>query len=342
LIQTIEAGIDIKFLKNRLGLNVVYFDEVADKIPVNVQLSGVSGFSSTSVNAAKVERQGIEIVLNGRLVSNKNFTWDMSTNFSYLIKNPVSQIIDGQDQILLEGGAFGTRMARAFQVKGKDWGQLIGGGMKRNADGIPLVNPATGQYIRDEFRNWGSIVPKVNGGFLSNIAYKQFTFGFSLDYQVGGKFFSLSEMWGHFSGLMAKTAALNDKGVNVRTAVADGGGVKVTGVSSVDQKTPVDVYVDAQTYFHNFYFDQIAEPYVHSLSYVKLRDVSIGYNIPVKKIGNLGKYFQGAHFSLVARNAWLIWSDAKNFDPSEISNTYGEDGNFPGTRGIGFNLKLSF
>ena len=342
LITTIEAGIDLRFIKNRLGLNIIYFNEVADKIPVSVAVSGVSGFTSTSVNAARVDRQGIEVVLNGRAVSNANWSWDLSANFSYLIANPVKEIVEGQNQILLSGGSFGTRFARAFQVKGEDWGQLIGGGIKRNADGQPIVDPNTGLYLNDVNKKWGSIVPKYNGGFLSNLVYKQFTFGFSLDWQIGGKFFSLSEMWGHYSGLMAKTAALNDKGINVRTAVADGGGVRVTGVSSVDEKTVVDTYVDAQTYFHHFYNGQIAEPYVHDLSFLKLREVSLGYMIPVKRIGNMSKYVQGAHLSFVARNPWLIWSDATNFDPSEVVSNFGEDGQFPGTRGIGFNLKLNF
>ena len=344
LITTIEAGLDLKFLRNRLGFNAVYFWEQADKIPVDVTVSGVSGFGTTTVNAAVVERQGIELVLNGRAVSSKNWNLDLSTTFSYLIKNPVKQIVEGQTQIPVGGnvfasaGAFGTRFARAFQVVGKDWGQLLGGGIKRNADGQPIINPSTGLYVGDATKNWGSIVPKVNGGFLTNLSYKQFTLGFSLDYQIGGKFFSLSEMWGHYSGLMEATAALNDKGINVRTPVADGGGVHVTGVSSVDEKSKVDMYVDAQTYFHGFYDQQVAEPYVHSLSYVKLREVSLGYRLPVKN----SKWIQGAQVSIIARNPLLIWSASKNFDPTEVVNNFGEDGQFPGTRGLGANLKLNF
>ncbi len=342
LITTIEAGIDLKFIGNRLGLNVVYFNEVADKIPVSVSVSGVSGFTSTSVNAARVERQGVELVLNGKAVSTKDWNWDLSTNFSYLIKNPVKEIVAGQNQILLSGGSFGTRFARAFQVKGEDWGQLIGGGIKRNTAGEAIVDPNTGLFLADATKKWGSIVPKINGGFLSNLSYKQFVLGFSLDYQVGGKFFSLSEMWGHFSGLMAGTAGLNDKGINVRTAVADGGGVKVVGVSSVDEKTKVETYVNAQDYYHQFYYGQIAEPYVHSLSFVKLRELSFGYMLPVSKMGNFGKYVHGAQLSIIARNPVLIWSEAKNFDPSEVVSNFGEDGQFPGTRGVGVNLKLNF
>jgi hypothetical protein len=227
-------------------------------------------------------------------------------------------------------------------VLGEDWGQLIGGGLKRNADGLLVVNPASGNFLVDATKKWGSIVPKYTGGLINNLSYKDFSLAFSLDYQIGGRSFYLSESWGWYSGLFKETAELNDKGKNVRDDVADGGGVHVVGVSSVDEKTPVDMYVDAQTYFHQFYSNQIAEPFIHELTFVKLREISLGYAIPIKKIGQLSKYIQGAQFSIIARNPWLIYSDSKNFDPSENVNLYGEDGQLPGTRSIGVNLRLKF
>jgi hypothetical protein len=342
LITTIETGIDLRFMKNRLGVNFVYYNETADKIPVNVPVNGVSGFATTEVNAAVVKRTGVETIINAKIISGKNLNWDITTTFSYLIKNPVTKLFGDQEQILLQGGAFGTRFARAFQVVGEDWGQLIGGGIKRNESGIAVVNPATGNFLVDGTRKWGSIVPKYTGGLINTLNYKNFNLGFALDYQVGGKSFSLSEAWGFYSGLFEETAELNDKGKNVRDDVADGGGVHVVGVSSADEKTPVDIYMDAQTYFHQFYNNQIAEPFVHDLTFVKLREISFGYRIPIQKLGNLSKYIQGANFSVIARNPWLIYSDAKNFDPSEVVNVYGEDGQLPGTRSLGVNLKISF
>lgn len=345
LITTIEGGIDLRFLKNRLGLNFVYFNEVADKIPVNIPVNAVSGYTNTTINAAKVERSGIELVINAKPVMGKNFNWDINTTFSYLINNPVSRLFGDQTRIAIPlpaAQAFGTRFAQAFQLLGEDWGQLYGNGIKRNASGIAVVDPNTGLFVSNPNKEYGSIVPKTTGGLINTLSYKNFTFSFSLDYQVGGKFFSLSETWGHYSGLFEATAETNDKGYNVRDAVGDGGGVHVVAVSSADEKTVVDMYVDAQTYFHQFYNSQIAEPFVHDLTFVKLREVSVGYNIPVKKIGGISKYVQGARFSVISRNPWLIYSDSKNFDPSEISNIYGEDGQLPGTRSLGVNLSIRF
>jgi hypothetical protein len=346
LITTYEAGFEIRALKNRISLNALYYNETNQNEPLAVATGGSGGFSSELINALKIERKGIEIQLSGRPIVRNNFTWEIVKNFAWLLNNRVSDFPQGQDQLLLAGGAFGTRFARAFQEKGEDWGQLIGGGIARTTDGLPLLD-ADGLYVRDidvvdgTATHWGSVVPKVTGGIINTLNYKNFIFNFNIDYQVGGHFFSLSEMWGNYSGLLKPTAATNDKGWNVRDNVADGGGVHVVGISAVDQRTPVDMYVDAQTYFHQFYNAQIAEPFVHSLTFVKLREVSLGYQIPVQK-WKIGKVFKGATATIVARNPWLIYRETDSFDPSEISGVQGEDGQYPGTRSLGFNLKFNF
>ncbi|MFK5151154.1 hypothetical protein ACI4CU_27765, partial [Klebsiella pneumoniae] len=82
-------------------------------------------------------------------------------------------------------------------------------------------------------------------------------------------------------------------------------------------------------------------PYIHSLTYVKMREVNLGMNLPVTKWG-LSKVLTAANFSIIARNPFLIYRKTTNFDPSEISGLQGEDGQYPGTRSVGFNLKLTF
>jgi len=339
LITTKEFGIDLKFAKNRIGLNVTYYDELTKDAPISIATDPVSGYTSKVVNAATFKRQGIEIIADARPIVRKDFSWEIVKTFGYLLKNPVIDLA-GQDRVQLAAGAFGTRYARAFQEVGEDWGQLIGGGIARNEAGAPLLD-ANGLFTPDADKHWGSVVPKVTGGLVNTLTYKNFVFNFSIDYQFGGKFFSLSESWGQYSGIMEETAGINDKGMNVRDALADGGGVHVIGVAAADGQTVVDTYIDGFTYYHQFYNSQIAEPFVHKLSYVKLREASLGYQIPVQKIG-VGKIFKGAVFSVVARNPWLLYRDTKNFDPSEISGVQGEDGQFPGTRSLGFNLKLNF
>ena len=97
----------------------------------------------------------------------------------------------------------------------------------------------------------------------------------------------------------------------------------------------------AQDYWHGFYNNSVYDEFIYDLTYVKLRELSIGYNIPVAKLG-MSKYIQGANISIVAQNPWLIYSSTKDFDPSEISGSAGENGQFPGMRSVGVNLRLNF
>ncbi|QEC66972.1 SusC/RagA family TonB-linked outer membrane protein [Panacibacter ginsenosidivorans] len=344
-ITSYEAGVELRFAKNKIGLMATYYNEKAADQPINIQVPGQSGFTTKTVNAATVERNGLEFTVDAKIVNRKDFTWSVTKTFGYLMGNKVTKLIEGTTRIQPSGwaGAFGSRYATAYQVLGEDWGQLIGGGMTRNEDGKALIDPSSGLYAAGNANyNWGNIVPKVTGGFQSLFTYKNFILNLSLDYQVGGKFFSLSESWGAFSGLLDYTAETNDRGKNVRDPLSEGGGVHVVGVSSVDSKTPVDMYVDGFTYFHQFYGAGIADPYVHDLSYLKLREVSLGYSIPSEKLGFMSNTVKGITVSLIARNPWLIYSASKNFDPSEISGVYGEDGQLPSVRSLGFNVKFNF
>ncbi|HXB09711.1 MAG TPA: SusC/RagA family TonB-linked outer membrane protein [Puia sp.] len=345
LITSYEAGIDLRFFQNRFGLNVNYYNETSANQPVQIGVDAVSGYRAKVINAATVKRQGLEFQATAGIIRTKDFTWNITATLGWLIKNPVTQIVAGQDRIQPSGwiGSFGTQYASAYQQKGKDWGQLIGGGYTRGAGNAPEIDPTTNLYVTGNPNfDWGSIVPKVTGGIQNLFTYKSFILNASLDYQHGGRFFSLTESWSMYSGDIDYTAANNDRGKSVRDPLSQGGGVHVKGVSSADGKTPIDTYVDGFTYFHQFYGAKIAEPFVHGLSFVKLREVSVGYNLPVKKWGFTGKWMQGATASLVARNLWLIYSASRNFDPSEISDVYGENGQLPATRSLGFNLSFTF
>jgi hypothetical protein len=344
LITTYEGGIDLRFINNKYGLNVTYYEESSKDAPLSVATAGYSGFSSILQNASLIKRRGLEFQVDAKPITTKDFSWQVTKTFSYLISDKVIETdAAGNDILIASGAAFsGIVPPKVYQSKGREWGQLRGTTIQRNAAGQPVLDPVTGAYVTLQNQYLGSVVPKYNGGLINTFTYKNFVFNFSLDYQIGGKFFSLSEMWGTYSGLLANTAATNDKGWNVRDDVSMGGGVHVKGVSVADQKTPVDMYVDGYTYFHNLAgTNAISDPFMHSLTYVKLRQVAIGYMLPVNKMG-LTKVFKTAQATLISKNPLLIYRESKNFDPSEISNVQGEDGQLPGTRSLGIDLKFTF
>jgi TonB-linked SusC/RagA family outer membrane protein len=356
-IETVrEGGIDLRFLKNRIGISATYFNGVTTNAPVRVQINGASGFTTAYLNTGKQTRNYADFQLNLKPVNWRSFAWDITLNMSKNIKNVIDSIAPGITQMNYsnvnnlsgltgQGAIFsGITTPRVVHVAHQQWGMLVGGG-KTYMNGKPVVD-AQGHFVSradlglDDVQ-FGSVLPDFTGGLQNTFTYKNFTLNVNIDFQQGGKFFSLSSMWGAYSGLTARTAVLNDKGIPVRDPVNDGGGVHVQGVLS-DGKTPVDVYVEAQDYFHSLTNNNIYDDYVYDLTFVKLREVSIGYNIPVKKLKFANKWLQNANFSIVSKNPLLIYAKTNDFDPSEITNIYGENGQFPGTRSIGFNLKLGF
>ncbi len=335
-----EIGIETRFLRNRIGLSATYWDRTNKDFPVTVAINPSSGYTSIFTNAGEIAKTGVDFQFFVNAIKKENFDWTLNATWGRLLKNEVVEIGGDVKSIVVAANAFsGSSAAYVRSIVGQPWGQLYGYGIKR-LNGQPILT-ADGMFTKtDEPVSYGSVLPKYQGGVQNSFdIFKNFTLNVNIDYQYGGKFFSLSDMWGSFSGLTAKTAVLNDKGNSIRDAVADGGGVHVTGVDGTGKA--VDFYVDAQDYYHQFRAASISEPHIYDLSFVKMRELSVGYKLPVTKMG-LGNVLQNATFSIIARNPLLIWSKTRDFDPSEISQVQGEDGQQPGTRSIGFNLRLGF
>lgn len=341
-----ELGLELRFWKSRFGISGTYWERTNKDFPVNITITGTSGYGSYRTNGGEIAKKGVDLQAYLDVVRSKNFNWRLSGTWGRLIENKVVSIDkEGQIKSLISGGgAFSpatggsTRAAWTTSQVGQPWGMLTGTGIKR-INGVPVLSD-DGLFVAENNVNYGSVLPDYTGGVQSTFNFlKNFTLNVNIDYSVGGKYFSLSDFWGSFSGLTAKTAVLNDKGNSIRDAVADGGGVHVFGVDGTGK--PVDKYVDAQSYFHQFNGANISEASVYDLTFVKMREFSLGYKLPMDKLG-LGRYIKGATFSIIARNPVLIYAKTRDFDPSEISNVAGEDGQYPGTRSLGFNIKLNF
>jgi TonB-linked SusC/RagA family outer membrane protein len=341
LSTSTEIGLDLKFLQNRIGLSATYYNTNKTNEIIPVSVSGASGFTSKLINAGKIQNSGIEVAIDATPVKVGNFEWNVSLNIANNTTKIV-ELVEGVDAII-QADRDGVALRDAFatatitNVVGQKWGQLRGFGIEK-LDGQPILD-SDGHFIPIQNQNLGSVLPDYTGGFINTFTYKGFSLSANIDFQKGGKFFSLSDWFGTFSGLSERTAGLNDKGVPERTAVADGGGVHVFGVDEAGAK--VDYYVEGKDYYQQFVNNGIAENSIYDLSFVKLRELSFGYRIPVQKFG-IGKVIRSATLSIVGRDLWLMYSETKDFDPSVISNTFGENGQFPGTRSLGFNLNLGF
>lgn len=339
LSSSYELGMDLNFLHNRVRFSATYYDETKKDEILRVQVSGTSGYSSKYINAGELNRHGVELQLGATAVQTTDFSWDVTVNWA-ANRSKVVALVDGTNSVDMQDASGNTFSDSFSQVSvlntvGQSWGQIVGAGITK-IDGKPVLDES-GLYVPEQNKSLGSVLPDFTGGVINQVTYKNFTLTFNIDFQKGGKFYSLSSMWGAYSGLTAETAVTNDKGNPIRDAVADGGGVHVVGVNADGQD--VDMYVAAKDYFQQGY--GLAEKNVFDLDFIKLREVNLAYQIPLKKLG-IGTVLKSASVGFVARNFWLIHSNVEGYDPAEISSQFGENGQFPGTRSYGFNVKVGF
>src|SRR5690606_15368345 len=167
-------------------------------------------------------------------------------------------------------------------------------------------------------KNLGSILPDFNAGWRNTISYKDFIFSALLDFQKGGKYFSISNMFGHYTGVFEETAA---NGVRENGLIADGVAGNVTfqpdGSYTVTDITENSKNVTAQAYYSHYYSGPTAQN-VFDADYIKLREVTLGYNIPARFVSKLR--VKNATISGFARNIATFGLDNKNFDP-EMTTT---------------------
>jgi TonB-linked SusC/RagA family outer membrane protein len=347
LSKSIEFGLDLRFLNDRLGFSGTYYNENRTKDIISVTVAGASGYTTKLINAGKINRHGIELTVDGYPVKTRNFSWNILTNFAQNRSQIVELLPDHSlKNLYVNGGSYSSASGAAnyapgvWSIEGGEYGQLRGRGIAKNDAGVNIIDPATGYYVYQDNVTFGSILPKFTGGIVNTFNYKGVALNFAIDFQSGGKYYSLSDQWGSVSGLLDYTAAINDKGKNVRDAVSAGGGVHVTGVTAAG--APVDKYVDAIDYYVNQYSNKINELHVFDLGYVKLREVNLGYTLPVKTMGPFFNSVKSLQLSVFARNPWLIYAKNRNFDPSELTGNYGEAGQMPPSKTYGLTLKFGF
>ena len=306
-ITTYEVGLDMRFLNDRLGFDLTYYDIESKDLIINLGVSGTTGFSNVSTNAGLVTNKGIELRLYGTPIQAQHFTWNTAINFA-ANKNEVVELAEGQD--LLSLGSYGTQFVA--QV-GQPYGTLIGLGYERTDAGEILISE-TGFPVLASNINMGSVFPEFTGGFINDFTYKGFRLGTVIDFRKGGTLYSVSNRWGTYSGQFDNTVGLNANGVDIRQPVADGGGIIVEGVTADGQQNTT--YVEAQTHFGRL--RNFREAFTYDASFIKLREVSLGYDIPASVLSN--SFIGSATVSVFGRNLAILSKNTPNIDPESACN----------------------
>lgn len=336
-----ELGLEMQMFDKRFGFDISYYSSLSKDQIFRVPYSEATGVSSQYVNAGSIENKGVELQLNGTPIKTANFQWDININWSKN-KNEVVSLAEGIDNLQLgsfQGGV--TINAEVGQpygiIKGTDFTYLNG----------QRVVGANGRYVLNNSsnNNIGDINPDWVGGIRNKFTYKDFAFSFLIDMQKGGDIFSLDRSYGLATGLYDETAGNNELGNPIRNSIADGGGIILPGVQA--DGTPNTIRTPSPQFFGNTfgYRRQPNRAFVYDASYVKLREVSLSYNLPKKWISKMS--IESMKFSLVATNLWIISKNLPDADPESglgsgnLSSGYSV-GSLPTTRNIGCNLTFKF
>ncbi len=327
-----EVGANLVFFKNnRLGLDITYYDMKTVDLIFPVTLSGATGYQSTIINAGEMTNKGIEVLLTGSPVKNKNFTWDIIVNWAKN-NNKLVELDEGIDNLRLANAPFSVSV-NAFV--GDPYGTILGYDYTM-VDGERLVG-ANGMYTRsDEIVPIGTVQPDWTGGLANSFTYKNWNLYFLFDMRQGGQVFYTSYMWGMYSGMLEETVEDNirEDGIVLEGVMEDPNnpGTYITNTT----------VLDAGTYGLNHYY--VNSMNVFDADYIKLRELSLAYTLPNKVLENTP--FTNLRIAFIARNLWTFGTDIKHFDPEHVTNSGNvqgiEGGQVPSTKSYGLNLNVNF
>jgi iron complex outermembrane receptor protein len=227
LTREIEFGTNLQFFHNRLGIDVAYYKKNTFNQILNLPASVESGVSARLINAGNIQNQGVEVLLNATPIKSRDFTWNMTVNYTRN-RNKIIELAPGVDAYTLEL-AFGADVV-AEAIPGSTYGTVVTGAgfatyQAKDADGHPIASPSNGKYVigtpdnaayiagagayytylrsskyDGSTKTLGNIMENYLAGTSQDFTYKSFDFGFQIDAKIGGLMASATDQYGGQSG----------------------------------------------------------------------------------------------------------------------------------------------
>lgn len=364
----IEFGLEAKFLDKRLGFEVSYYNaQIQDQI-LPLSIPATSGATNILTNIGTLRNKGIEVAINGTPVSSRNLRWDVGINFSQNT-NVVEKLYSNSNELL--HADYDGNAAVLKSVVGQPMGDFYAHPVARNDKGEMIVNPDGLYKLDDDLVKVGNAMPKVIGGLYSSLSFKGFTLDVMADFRFGGYVMPTGLNWMISRGLLEESTKYMDKasgglsyyvdanGKGVQTDGTTGpngekvyeDGMLMEGATESGQQN-TNVVSQAYYYWNTYnwggpqYSVSRYELYIQKNSYIKLREISLGYAIPSKIAGKIGA--KKLQLSVFGRNLLYIYRTIKDMDAEQTtagsrwSQTLTNTGTNPSTRSFGVMLRASF
>lgn len=330
--KSYELGIDTRMFNNRIGLEFTWYNRKTIDDILSSQISVASGFGSVRLNSGEVSNKGVELMLSGTLIKQNSITWDMSFNMGYN-KNTVLSLAKGQESMVMQQsrpGLYGDGGVPVFITAevGQPFGIIKGYTYKRDGSGNIVYNDR-GLPVRGELVNLGNSISPYTLGYNNNFRYKNVHLGILFDAKFGGKISSGTNNLAYRAGLSKETLAGRESGI--------------VGQGVNEQGQPNTVKASAQDYY-SWVADNISQEFVYDASFIKLRQVVLGVDLPKKWLSKIN--ISNLSLSLVARNLVTLYKKVPLVDPESTFLSGNIQGiellSVPATRSFGLNLNCKF
>jgi TonB-linked SusC/RagA family outer membrane protein len=355
--SAVEIGTSLGFFNNRLGIDFTYYDIRARNQIMPIPNVRSSGAFSRLINAGEIKNSGVEVVLNAVPVSTPNLKWSINLNLSRNIGKVITLTPEVDKIVQSAPGEDASIQARA----GERMGAIYGPGYQRVTEGpmkgeIIIFSDGTPRRTSEDMF-LGNYNPDWIGGIYNELTYRNFNLNVLFAGQIGGKFISRFYNKAAGAGQLEETARgrearapgteYNDP-YYVVGAADMGSGKYEPNSTSTDGTYSTGIYGTSMRNFIKRPLDHVSEAQLFSSTYVKLRELSLGYTLPAKLVSRT--FIKNARISLTGRNLLLFTpSSNKHFDPEVSVATQGgglipgfENMSTPSTREMGVSLNLNF
>lgn len=332
--ESFEIGLDYRMFKNRLGIDVAFYNNVTRNQILDVPLDPTTGYSKATMNAGKVRNRGIELEINGKPVQTGNFNWNF--NFTWAKNyNRIMALSEGMDesQIIAQSGTVSI-LAKV----GGSTGDIYGYKLKRAPDGQVIFTEDGKTASPSEIEYVGSAYAKWKAGFYNEFTYKNIRLSVLLDGQWKGIVYSQAHHKMSEQGKLKHTLRFRE---NPNFEVV-GDGVQELADGTYKKN---DVAIPVNEYYKDYYRRANVETNSFDASFLKIREARLEYNFSGNILEKIG--FEKVSIALWGRNL-AMWTKFPLFDPEVGALNSGtivpgvEMGQLPSTRTMGVNLTLKF
>jgi TonB-linked SusC/RagA family outer membrane protein len=331
-----EFGADVRFFKDRLHIDFTYYNATTKDQIISLPIPISSGYNQQVVNGGKVNTTGVELILGGTPIKNENFVWNTTFNFA-TYKSVIKELPQQNGRLTLAYSRIydSANQTVWFQVEeGGRIGDLYGTGYQKNDAGDFLIDD-NGRFIaNNNLIKLGNYNPDFTLGWNNAFKYKNWNASFLFDWRQGGEIVSRTRALGNVGGQLAETSFRPTAGI-----VAQG--------INVNSGLPNTVAVSAESYYRQFFDRNHEENNVYDASFLKLRQISIGYSLPLEK-GFLGLQDAATlDLSFIGNNLFAITQNP-HFDPEQLAvqgNNFVsgvEDMSYAKSRSLGFKVSFNF